>query len=233
MGHPDSPRLTGKLISGNHLISHALGSLGRGINLPEFNIVSVDLGSHKPTCAYSTSDKRSLLVAMLDQQLATVVQNAGRIFRWQNPVGQDSGIRVVFVENLRSISDDLRNEFKVNSTDVYSYLKEAFAESFEEFEEWLIPVFQSKEATLNDLSHVFTNLTLPVDRLVTWNDCIDEIKKTGTGKGSRIREDVLDVCSVTMSETIKSAKAEYNSGIRSKAAGKSSEKIITDKKETD
>ena len=80
------------------------------------------------------------------------------------------------------------------------------------------------------MSHVFTNLTLPADRLVTWNDCIDEIKKTGTGKGSRIRDDVLDVCSVTMSETIKSAKAEYNSGIRAKAAAKSSEKTISDKK---
>ena len=56
------------------------------------------------------------------------------------------------------------------------------------------------------------------------------LKKTGTGNGSRIREDVLDVCSVNMSETIKSAKAEYNSGIRSKAAGKSTEKTITDKK---
>jgi hypothetical protein len=224
----DASRITNTDIK--YVISHALGSLGRGLNLPEFKIVSVDLGAHKPTCAYSTSDKRALLVAMLDQQLATVVQNAGRIFRWEIPVEQDSGIRVVFVENLRSISDDLRTEFKVNSTDVYNYLKEAFAESFEDFEEWLIPVFQSKDATLKDLSHVFTHLNLPVDRLVTWDDCIDEIKKTGTGNGSRIRDDVLDVCSVNMSETIKSAKAEYNSGIRSKAAGKSTEKTITDKK---
>ena len=95
----------------NFVVSYALSSIGRGMNLPEFKIAWADMASHKPTCAYSTDDLKTLMVEMFDQQLSTVIQNIGRIFRTEE--GEDDGVRVVVVENLNTISSDVRKEFAV------------------------------------------------------------------------------------------------------------------------
>jgi len=63
------------------IITHSLGSLGRGINLQMFDTVMVDSTVYKPMSAYGIEDPRKVREVQEEERAITLIQNIGRVMR--------------------------------------------------------------------------------------------------------------------------------------------------------
>jgi len=84
------------------LISHSRGTLGRGINLPQYNWVFVNARTYKPISSFSMIGDMELLHEARSYERAGVfIQNIGRILRKMKD-GTDSGKRYIVIDMLES-----------------------------------------------------------------------------------------------------------------------------------
>lgn len=215
----DESKITQKHIS--YVVSYSLGSLGRGINLPQYRIVNVDLGNHKPTCAYTTDSIQDLLMSMLDTQLSTVVQNAGRILRWNDDA--DDGVRIIFVEGLDHISTSVQEGLNISSSSIKDYLEITFGELTKEIEVWVAPKWLTKEGVIKYITKIFDN-----ESVVTTNppsaphhliEMIKSIGKKTQYNESIIAEHAEKWVDVSYIQDVFEAQDYYISKTRSKSGG--------------
>lgn len=87
----------------NRIITHSLGSLGRGMNLGRFKHVFVDSQVYKPMFAYSVKNEEELAEAHANTRTTVVKQNIGRVMRTTDD--EENSYRVIVVHNCDTHED--------------------------------------------------------------------------------------------------------------------------------
>lgn len=82
------------------MITHSGGTLGRGVNLPDYRLVLIDSSVYKPTIAYNTQTADALWAAQEEDRANTLLQNIGRVLR--KPPDEPTGtvFKLIVVEHL-------------------------------------------------------------------------------------------------------------------------------------
>ena len=100
----DAIGVTSSSAESDVMITHSTGTLGRGINLPEYQTMLIDSRIYRPSSAYGVSDPNKLREVQEEDRASAVVQNAGRVLR-KVKIGEDSGFRLIVIAGLYGYSE--------------------------------------------------------------------------------------------------------------------------------
>jgi hypothetical protein len=148
----------------NVLLTYSLGSLGRGMDLPHYDVVSVNAGVFKPISAYVTNDPEKVRELIYEDRSNTVLQNLGRVLR-RVPESSDRATKIVVLEDIES-EDEL------------DYIAARLGGmSAEPVETWWAPEYLSMEDACLWLTKICLTHTLPADLPRGPQDLIGAAKK--------------------------------------------------------
>jgi hypothetical protein len=105
------------------VVTHSRGTLGRGINLPQYKVVFVDSRAYKPMFAFSADTQDELVRLQDEDRAATILQNVGRVLR-REPEEREAH-RVIVIENLetehqfRAVVDSISTMANGNIDNIY------------------------------------------------------------------------------------------------------------------
>jgi len=132
------------------LLTYSLGTLGRGLDLPHYDVVSVNAGVFKPISAYVTNDPEAVRDIIYEDRSNTVLQNLGRILRRKKECAERA-TKIVILEDIES-QDEL--EF------IAARLK---GMSNEPLESWWAPEYLAMEDICDWLTKICLSHQLPAD----------------------------------------------------------------------
>jgi hypothetical protein len=132
------------------LLTYSLGSLGRGIDLPSYDVVCVNAGIYKPLSAYVTDQPETVRDLIHEDRANTLRQNLGRVLR-RVPGAEGRLTKIIVLEDLES-----QEEF-----DHISKTLEAM--SIEPVATWWVPDYLAPESMCEWLTAICQTRALPPD----------------------------------------------------------------------
>jgi hypothetical protein len=132
------------------LLSYSFGSLGRGMNFSDYDLIDVNASIYRPISAYVTDDPEKINQLILDDRSNMITQNIGRILRRSDD--QAIANKIVVIECL-------------NSEDEFNCTVDQLQEmSIEPVCSWWVPDFLTVDEVCEWLSQICETSKLPQDR---------------------------------------------------------------------
>jgi hypothetical protein len=149
---------------GQHKIlqTYSFGSLGRGIDFGEYDLVDVNASIYKPIGAYVTNDPESLRDLIMQDRANTITQNVGRILRRAKE--SKPALKTIILEGL-----DAEEELSAIAGQLASM-------SHNGVECWWVPEFLATEEVCEWLSVIDRDKVLPADVPRGFRDLIEQAR---------------------------------------------------------
>jgi hypothetical protein len=157
----------------NIVVTHSRGTLGRGINLPQYKVVFVDSRAYKPMFAFSADNQTELIRLQDEDRAATILQNVGRVLRREDK--EKEAHRVIVIENL-----DTENQFKA-VVDTISTMANGNIDNI------YLRAFVKKTVVAEEISYAIKNNRIQNSQLATFEGLVTLFHSYGK-KGKSVTE---------------------------------------------
>ena len=150
---------------GDHkvLLTYSFGSLGRGIDFADYDLVDVNASTYKPISAYVTDNPETIRKLINEDRAITLTQNIGRILR--RSTKSQSAVKIIVLEELES-EDEL-----VGVADQLGQM------SIQPVESWWVPEYLSVDETCEWLTKIGQEKCIPADHPKGPSDLVERARK--------------------------------------------------------
>ncbi len=172
--------ISGENAHAHHKIlqTYSFGSLGRGVDFAEYDLIDVNASIYKPISAFVTDDPDAIHDLVLMDRAGTLIQNIGRILRRSKT--KTEAVKVVVLEELNS-------EEELNAV-----VKQIAPMSHVPVESWWVPEFIANEEVCERLTTIGREKALPADLPRNIGDLIGRAEKLITqGEDKKSIKDIL------------------------------------------